>query len=163
DRVPRPTCSTRRTSNLRILAQITVPSGLGCLFQTSLRWSRTRVALSRRLHPPRRHLQPQAGCPRRRQCHLPLERLRSRQQEAAPDPTGRRVPTPLPPAPAPARLHAHPQLRLPRQPATRHAPAALLPTAPRRREQNCFTSIAARRSASVAMELSRLRRNHARR
>ena len=47
--------------------------------------------------------------------------------------------------------------------ATRYPPAALLPTAPRLREHNCFTDIAARRSASVAMELSRLRWNHARR
>src|SRR5260370_11159690 len=75
------------------------------------------------------------------------------------------VPAPIPPPPAPARLRAHPQLRLPRQPATRYAPAALLPPVPQR-----WTAPTDRGSADFnpyplrsALELPCLRRNHARR
>ena len=94
---------------------------------------------------------------------FPMARLRPWQQEEAHDSGGRAVSAPIPAPSAAARLRAHPQLRIPRQPATRHPSAALLPTAPRPREHNCFTSLAARRSASVAMELSSLRWNNARR
>ena len=82
------------------------------------------------LHSSRRHLQPQAGCSCRWQRHFPLARLRSRQQEAAHDSAGRRVPAPLPASPAAARLRAHPQLRLPRQSATSRASSTLFPVAP---------------------------------
>ena len=47
-----------------------------------------------------------------------------------------------------------------RQP--RHAPAALLPTAQRLREDNCFAGITVHRSDSFTLELPSLRRNHAR-
>ena len=46
------------------------------------------------------------------QRNLSLARLRSRQQETAHDPAGRRVLAPLPPTPAAARFYAHPQLRI---------------------------------------------------
>src|SRR5260370_32091745 len=48
-----------------------------------------RSGKARCLHPPRRHLQPQTRCPLRRPRHLPLERFRSRQQEAAHEPARR--------------------------------------------------------------------------
>ena len=84
-------------------------------------------------------------------------------QEEAHDSECRGVPVPIPAPSAATWRRAHPQLRISRQPATRHPPATLLPTAPRLREQNCFTGIAAHPPASVAMELSSLRWNHARR
>ena len=92
----------------------TVPSRLGRLLQAAFRRTRTCAALSRCLHPSRRHFQQQVGCSLRGQRNFSLARLRSRQQEAAHDSAGRRVPAPLPPAPAAARLYAHPQLRLSR-------------------------------------------------
>src|SRR5664280_2686725 len=92
-----------------------------------------------------------------------MARLRPWQQEEAHDSECRGVPAPIPAPSAATWLRAHPQLRISRQPATRHPPAALLPTAPRLREQNCFTGIAAQPPASVAMELSSLRWNYARR
>jgi hypothetical protein len=67
--------------------------------------------------------------------------------------------------PAATRLHAHPQLRLPRQPATRFAAAALLPVA-RRFSRYLCSNCAARCGSSLLvhlLELSRLRRLHARR
>ena len=44
------------------------------LFQAALRWTGTRVALSRKLHSPRCHLQPPAACARRWQGRLPMRR-----------------------------------------------------------------------------------------
>jgi hypothetical protein len=70
------------------------------------------LCISRCLHPPRCHFQQQAGCSLRGQRNLSLARLRSRQQETAHDPVGRRVLAPLPPTPAAARFYAHPQLRI---------------------------------------------------
>src|ERR1035441_2324412 len=147
------------------MVPIPIPSRLGRLCQATLRRPGTRAALSQRLHPPRRHLQPQTGRPRTGQRHLPLARLRACQQAAPADSAGRRVPAPLPAPPAATRLHAHPQLRLPRQPATRCPAAALLPVAPglsRHLGSNC----AARCGSSLLvylLELSRLRRLYARR
>jgi len=54
--VPRTSLTACGTARLRLLAAGTVPSRLGRLLQTALRWARTRAALSRCLHPPRRHL-----------------------------------------------------------------------------------------------------------
>ena len=67
------------------MAASTVPPRLGCLLQAALRRSGACAALSRRLHPSRRHLQLQAGRPLRWQRHLPLARFRARQQETAHD------------------------------------------------------------------------------
>ena len=76
-------------TRLRRLAAGTVPSRLGRLLQAALRRTGTCAALSRRLHPSRRHLQLQAGRSLRWQRHLPLARLRPRQQEEAHDSGGR--------------------------------------------------------------------------
>jgi len=73
------------TPRLRFVAAGAVPSRLGGLLQTAFRRPRTCVALSRRLHPSRRHFQQQVGCFLRGQRHLPLARLRSWQQEATDD------------------------------------------------------------------------------
>jgi hypothetical protein len=73
-------------------------------------------------------------------------------------PAGRRVPMPLPLAPAPARLHAHPQLRLPRQPAARSALAALLPLTPKPCKDLSYPRSGPH---SLTLELPGLRRNHA--
>lgn len=75
--------------SLRLLAQDAVPKGLGGLFQAALRWTRTRAALSRKLHSPRRHLQP----PTDRSClwqrYLPVARFRTQQPQAHPESPGR--------------------------------------------------------------------------
>ena len=158
--VPRTSLTACGTARLRLLAAGTVPSRLGCLLQTAFRRARTRAALSRRLHSSRRHFQQPVGCSCQRPRHLPLARLRSRQQEAAHDPAGRRVLAPLPPAPAAARFYAHPQLRLPRQPAASRTPSALFAVAPAiRSASSSATSVRATHSLAVAM--SALRRNHA--
>jgi hypothetical protein len=52
--------------------------------QAALRRTGTRTALFQWVHPSRRHLQPQTRRPRTRQPHLPLVKLRARQQAAAP-------------------------------------------------------------------------------
>src|SRR5271168_1290184 len=161
-RPPRTTC---RTKDLRRMAPIPVPPRVGRLCQAALRRTGTRAALSQRLHPPRRHLQPQTRRPGAGQRHLLLARLRTRQQAATPDSAGRRVPAPLPAPPAATRLHAHPQLRIPRQPATRFAVAALLPAARKFSRHLCSNHIACRGSSLrvYPLELSCLWRLHARR
>ena len=131
---------------------------------------RRKAPLSRRsvayfcsgAHTSRRHIQQQAGRSLRRQRDLPLARLRPRQQEQAHDSAGRGVPAPIPAPPAAAWLRAHPQLRLPRQPATRHPPAALLPTAPWFREHPRFDGTAGHGPDARTLELSRLWWKHAR-
>src|SRR3984957_6370064 len=146
------------------MAPIPVPPRLGRLCQAALRRTGARAALSQWLHPPRRHLQPQTRRPWAGQRHLPLASLRARQQAATAASAGRRVPAPLPAPPAATRLHAHPQLRLPRQPATRFAAAALLPVA-RRFSRPLCSNCAARCGSSLLvhlLELSCLRRLHAR-
>src|SRR5271168_5222201 len=160
-----PPRATGGTTDLRRMAAHLVPSRLGRLCQASLRRSGTRTALSQRIHASRRHLQPQTRSPRTRQRHLPLAGLRTRQQAAAPDATRRRVPAPLPPPPPAARIHAHPQLRIPRQPATRLAAATLLPVAHRFSDPRCTDHIPHPRSAPFLhiLELPRPRRHHARR
>jgi hypothetical protein len=90
-----------------------------------------------------------------------MARFRARQQEEAHNPSRRGVPAPLPAPSAAARLRAHPQLRIPRQPQPRFAPAAVLPTPQRPREDHCFAGITVR--PSDPLELPGLRRNHARR
>ena len=118
-----------------------------------------RAALEHRhIH---RHLQSLTCRPLRRQRHLPLERFRSRQQEAAHDPAGRGVSASLPTALAPARLRAHPQLWLPRQPPTRHAPSTLLRLNPECSSDLNFDRIACSGPSSLPLELPGLRRNHA--
>jgi hypothetical protein len=84
---------------------------------------------------------------------------------APPDSARRRVPPPLPPPPAATRLHAHPQLRLPRQPATRLVATTLLPTARKINDPRCAYRTPHPRSAPFLhiLELPRLRRHHARR
>ena len=77
--------AARPTARLRCLAAGAVPPRLGRLLQEALRRTGTCAALSRRLHPSRRHLELQAGRPLRWQRHLPLARFRARQQETAHD------------------------------------------------------------------------------
>ena len=112
--VPRTSLTACGTARLCLLAATTVSSPLGRLLQTAFRRARTCAALSRRIHPPRRHLQQQVGCSRRRKPRFSLARLRPRQQEEDHDSGRRRVSTPLFTSPVAARLYAHPQLRLPR-------------------------------------------------
>ena len=70
---------------LPCLPAAAVPSGLGGLRQAALRRARTCPALSGPLHASRRHLQPPDRQLCRRQGHLPLERLRPREQATADD------------------------------------------------------------------------------
>ena len=87
--VPRQPGATRRAARLRSMAAGPVPPRLGRLRQAALRRPGTCPALSRRLHPSRRHLQPQTRRSRRWQRHLPLARFRARQQETADDSASR--------------------------------------------------------------------------
>ena len=64
---------TPSTSRIRISSQPgcePLPSRLGRVRQAPFRWSRTRLALSRRIHPSRGHLQPQTDCTPRWQRHF---------------------------------------------------------------------------------------------
>src|ERR1700751_159188 len=117
--------------NLRCLATATVPKKLGGLFETSLRRSPIRAAISRPLHPSRGHLQPSPGFFHRWPGHLSLARFRPPQPTEVALATGRSVPEPLSAAPTSARLRADPALRFPGQPTTREVPPALLSPAGR--------------------------------
>jgi hypothetical protein len=86
---------------------------------------------------------------------------RARQQEACHVPARRRVPAPLPAAPAAARLRPHPQLRLPRQPATSQAAAALLQPA-RQGIRSIDPAASTTDPVNSSSQVSALRRNHAR-
>ena len=105
----------------------------------------------------RRHLQPQASRSLREQRHLPMARLRPWQQQEAHDSGGRGVP-------APFLLHllrrGFVRIRNFGFLANRQR-AILLPLCfellHASEKYSCFTGIAPRRSASVAMELSPLR------
>src|SRR5438552_8717173 len=68
--VPRTSLTACGTARLRLLVAATVSPRLGRLLQAALRWARTRVALSRRLHSSRRHFQQQVGCSSPRPRHL---------------------------------------------------------------------------------------------
>ena len=83
--VPRQPPAHGRAARLCSMAAGTVPPRLGCLLQAALRRAGTCAALSRRLHPSRRHLQRQAGRSLREQRDLPMARLRPRQQEEVHD------------------------------------------------------------------------------
>ena len=74
------------------------------LQQEALRGAAGGARLSRALHPPRRHLQPPAGRPRRGRRHVPLQGLPPERAGAIPDhdPRARRV-HPALPAPRPAK------------------------------------------------------------
>jgi hypothetical protein len=70
-----------------------------------------------------------------------------------------------PPLPAPsaaAWFRAHPQLRIPRQPQPRCIVAAVPAIAPQITAKHSYDSITVRRPDSLPLELSSLRRNHAR-
>src|SRR5215831_2146269 len=54
-----------------------LPTGVGGLFEASLRWPRIRTAISRPLHPSRGHLQPSPGLLHRWPSHFSLARFRS--------------------------------------------------------------------------------------
>src|SRR5258708_26406141 len=64
--LPRKLEAPLRTQDLRCLAPATVSTRLGRLLETSLRWPPICAAISRPLHPSRRHLQPSPSlfCPR---------------------------------------------------------------------------------------------------
>ena len=132
-----------------------------------LRRTGTCAALSQRLHPPRRHLQPQTGRPGgqgnvtfrwRDSAHANKQRLLTAVRLMS-------VLAPLSAAPAPARLRAHPQLRLPRQPETRCTAATVLPSARQFERPLASNPIVRRRSSLFVhrLELPRLRRHRAHR
>ena len=63
--VLRQSCRADRCASLRRLSGATAQQRMGGLQQTAIRGPRGSVALSRALHPPRRHLQPPPGRARR--------------------------------------------------------------------------------------------------
>src|SRR5664280_332269 len=159
--VPRQPPASCGAARLRFLAAGIVPTRLGRLLQAAFRRATPCAALSRCLHPSHRHLQQQTCESLRGQRHLPLARLRTRQQEEARDSICRGVPAPLPAPPAATRLRAHPQLRLPRQSETRHPPSTLLRLAPDFSRDLNGDNIDRSRPSSRTLELPCLRRNHA--
>jgi hypothetical protein len=146
------------------MVALLVPPRLGRLCQAPLRRTGTRTTLSQRVHASRRHLQPQTRSPRTGQRHLSLAGLRTCQQAAPPDAARRRVPPPLPAPSLTTRIHAHPQLRIPGQPAACLVAATLLPTARRFSDPRRAHRTPHPRSAPYLriLELPRLRRHHAR-
>ena len=72
-----------RTESLPRFSAAAVPPGLGGLRQKTLRRARACASLPGPLHASRRHLQPPAREPCRRQGHFPLEGLRPRRQATA--------------------------------------------------------------------------------
>src|SRR5262249_18678148 len=139
---------------------------MGRLQQTAVRWPPGSVALSRALHPPRRHLQPAPGRARRQRRHLQPEGLPHRRSRAIQVDNARypRVHPPLPDACLAARLPPYPLLRLahepnPRQEDCPHPRAACRAIHPDRCHQGCQRQ--ARRAKSVRASLSLLRRPHA--
>jgi serine/threonine protein kinase len=123
--------SSRSTQNLLCLAAVALPKRLGDLRETPLRWARIRAAVSRPLHASRSYLQPPPSLVHGREGHFSLARLRSQQRTEAHDLIARSILATLPVAPASQRFRAHPQFRVPSQPATCHSPAALLSIARR--------------------------------
>jgi hypothetical protein len=89
----------------------------------TLRRSGACLALSRFLHPPRRHLQPPTGLLGGWPSHLSREGFSASQPKAADDATFGGVASP--------RVRSHSQFRLPCQPASRHVPATLRSVAER--------------------------------
>ncbi len=79
--VPRTSLTAGAAARLCLVAAGTVPSRLGRLLQAAFRRTGTWAAISRCLHPSRRHFQQQVGCSLRGQRNLSLARLRSRQQK----------------------------------------------------------------------------------
>src|SRR5664280_444469 len=156
--VPRQPPASCGAARLRFLAAGIVPTRLGRLLQAAFRRATPCAALSRCLHPSHRHLQQQTCESLRGQRHLPLARLRTRQQEEARDSICRGVPAPLPAPPAATRLRAHPQLRLPRQSETRHPPSTLLRLAPDFSRDLNGDNIDRSRPSSRTLELPCLRR-----
>jgi Transposase zinc-binding domain len=75
--VPWTTYPAVSTPSLRILASAALPSRLGRVRQTAIRWAGPCPTLSRQLYSPGRHLQPQARCSYQPGRHLSLERFRS--------------------------------------------------------------------------------------
>jgi integrase len=115
--VLRPARSSRRRRCLRRLPRPAPDDAVVRLLQETLRRAAGGAGLSVALHPPRRHLEPPAGRPRRGRRHVPLQGLPSQRPGAIPDhdPRTRRV-HPALPAPRPAQgFPSHPPLRAPRE------------------------------------------------
>ena len=110
--VLRRSCQARRCQSLRRLSGTTAQQQMGGLLQTPLWGARGSLALSRPLHPPRRHLKPSLDCSRPERGHLQMEGLSPRRPAAiqgddAPD---SRVHPPFPDPRAARRLPPHPLL-----------------------------------------------------
>ena len=84
------------------------------VFTKAVRRTASRARLSLPLHPPRRHLQRPAHCPRRGRRHLQVEGLPDQRTRPAQehDARRRRVHPPLSPARAAERLRPHPHYGL---------------------------------------------------
>jgi hypothetical protein len=102
-------------SSLCLLLAYPVPARLGDLPQTAFRWSPACLALSRRLHPPRRHFQSPLGQLPARPGYLSLQGLRARQQETHDDAVLARVLTTIPAARSSPWIRPHSFPRIPRQ------------------------------------------------
>src|SRR5438067_7076648 len=139
---------------------------MGRLQQTAVRWPRGSVALSRALHPPRRHFQPPPARARSQRRHLQVEGLPHRRSRAiqVDDARYRRVHPALPDACLAARLPPYPLLRLAHEPNPRREYRTRPRTAcsaihPDRCHQGCQRQ--ARRAKSARAPLSLLRQPHA--
>jgi hypothetical protein len=97
---------------LRTFPAYTPQPQVGRICEEALRRTGARAALSGKVHPSGRHLEPPADQHGRRQGHVSLERLCARWQEAKDDLGGRRVHSPFPAARASQGPGAHSPLRL---------------------------------------------------
>src|SRR5215831_444147 len=90
---------------------------MGGLRQAALRRSPTGFALPRPVYPSSRHLQSSIACIRRQPCHVPLERLSTRQRATHDDHFRRSIYPSFPDARAPEKICPNPPLRLYGQPS----------------------------------------------
>jgi hypothetical protein len=103
---------TDRSASIRRLSGAAVEHKVGGLLQAPLRRPEAGVALSRPVHPPRRHLKSPLDCMRRERRHRQVEGLQDRRSRPLQgDDTRRaRVHPPLSHARAARRLSPHPLL-----------------------------------------------------
>src|SRR6266478_4002980 len=118
----------RQAQGVRGVSGAVAQDRMGRLCEETIRRTRTGVALSIALYPPRRHRQQPARRAQRLSCRIQVERLprrrtRTRQGD---DARHRRVHPPLPHPRAAHRLPSHPPLRSLRQrlPRREHRPSA---------------------------------------
>src|SRR5260370_613127 len=110
--VLRQACPTAPSARIRRLCGTVVEQNVGALLQAPIRGTEGGAALSRPLHPPRRHLKSTLDRMQRERRHLQVEGLQARRARAlsGDDARNTRVHPPLSHARVARRLPSHPLL-----------------------------------------------------